>query len=600
MTASKNDQDARKPGTLPLSTQPTFQQGGVSFQFGGYQPPITVQPNDPDSFYRRGAELKAQGRLADALSAFDQAIALRPDHAEAHNSRGIVLASLNRSEQALAAFETAAAFRPDYAEAYNNRAIVLQDMQRPAEALDCFERAIALKPDNPRMYNNRGESLHALGRTDEALASYDKAIALKPDFAEAHYNRAIVLKDIRKLEDALSSFEQAIALKPDYAEAYNNRGVVLQDLMRLDDALASFDKALKLAPDTAEVRINSNRGVTLQDLKRLDEALASYDQAIALRPDDPEVYTNKSYCLLMMGRYADGWRLHEWRKKTAKPVGSRSFPQSLWLGTDDIARKTVFIHSEQGLGDTLQFCRYAGLVAERGANVVMSVQEPLYRLLHGMTPAVSVIHQHETPDGFDYHCPLMSLPLAFGTTLETVPQRPYIFADVAVRDQWAGRLPPRAKPRIGIVWSGSARQKTDYSRSVELATFAALFAADAHWISLQKEVREGDRMLLEQLTQRQQMVHFGDELTDFADTAAIIDALDLVITVDTSVAHLAGAMGKQLWILLAYNADWRWLADRDDCPWYPTARLFRQPAAGVWPDVIARVRAAFADLMGSR
>jgi len=299
-----------------------------------------------------------------------------------------------------------------------------------------------------------------------------------------------------------------------------------------------------------------------------------------------------------MGRFEQGWRLHEWRKKLAEPVGNRSFPQPLWLGREDISSKTLFVHWEQGLGDTIQFCRYGKLLTARGVTVVMSVQEPLYRLLRQMSPDIQIINHDEVPSAFDYHCPLMSLPLALGTTLETIPsEQRYIFADEQLRKAWDVRLPPKTKPRIGVVWSGSTKHKNDHNRSIDLLTLAPVFSADAHWISLQNELRRGDFALLQEL---HPLVSYGVELKDFSDTAAVIDLLDLVITVDTSIAHLAGAMGKKVWILLPYNSDWRWLTERNDSPWYPSARLFRQADVGSWGNVIARVHGALYDFIQSR
>jgi tetratricopeptide (TPR) repeat protein len=557
-------QTSQSDNPFTTTIQVTSQQGSAWPLFADYSNPAP-RPDDAAAHYNRGSELRRLKRFAEALAAFDGAIALKPDYAEAHNSRGIVLASLTRLDDALASFDQAIVLKPDYAEAYNNRGIVLQDANR----------------------------------LDDAILSFDKAIALFPDHAVAHNNRAVALQDVKRFDDALEGFDRAIALKLDYAEAYYNRAMALHALNRFDEALAGFGKAIALRPDYAEAY--HNLGTVLQDLTRLDDALAAYGEAIALRPDYAEAYNNQSFCLLQKGSFEQGWRLHEWRKKLEAPVGNRFFPQPLWLGREDISDKTLFVHWEQGLGDTLQFCRYGKLLRDRGARVVMSVQEPLYRLLKRMSPYVRIINHDEVPAAFDYYCPMMSLPLALGTTLDTIlSEQCYIFADEQACKAWDARLPPKAKPpigiakiRIGVAWSGNAKHKNDHNRSIDLATFAPLFSADAHWISLQKELRRGDAALLQEL----RIASYGDEMKDFADTAALIDVLDLVITVDTSVAHLAGAMGKQVWILLPYHSDWRWLLDRDDSPWYPTARLFRQDEMRSWENVIARVHAAVHDFV---
>lgn len=562
--AQNRDQDREFPSSIPkpftASIQVTY---GADVQpFGGYNQVIAPTSDDPVTAYQRGAELRRERRLAEALGAFDRAIALKPDYAEAYNSRGIVLASLDRSDEAVAAFDRAIALKPDYAEAHNNRGIVLQDLERLAEALASFDIALARQLNNASVHNNRGTVLRELKRQDEAVSSFTTAIELKPDYAEAYYNRAIALHEMSRFDEAIADFDAAIAMRPDYGDAYNNRGVVLQDV------------------------------------KRLDEALADFDRASALLPDFAEVHCNKAYCSLLMGKLEQGWRLHEWRKKTQMPVGNRSFPGPLWLGREEVAGKTVFLHWEQGLGDTLQFCRYAKLLTARGAKVVMSVQEPLYGLLGQLGSGVQVIHQDEVPAAFDFHCPMMSLPLAFATTLHSIPSEDrYLVADDSLRRQWSTRLPPAARARIGLVWAGSKSHKNDRNRSMDLSALARLFDTDAHWISLQKEVRDGDAAVL------QQYPHFlrcGDDLRDFSDTAAVIDLLDLVITVDTSVAHLAGAMGKPVWIMLPFNSDWRWLVDRDDSPWYPTVRLFRQHDPRSWDNVISGLEAALESFVRSR
>jgi len=546
----------------PFSASIRVTYGADAQPFGSYNQVIVPKSDDPVALYQRGTELRGLRHFVEALGAFNQAIALKPDYAEAHNSRGIMLVNLDRPEAAVAAFDTAIVLKPEYAEAYYNRGIVLQDLKRLAEALASFDMALARQLNNAIVHNNRGTVLREMNRQDDAVACFATAIALKPDYAEAYYNRATVLHEMNRIEEAIADFDAAIALKPDYPEAYINRGVALQNVERLDEALADFDRASAMLPDYAEV------------------------------------YCNKAYCLLLMGQFEQGWRLHEWRKRTATPVGNRSFPGPLWLGQQEVADKTVFIHWEQGLGDTLQFCRYGKRLAARGAKVVMSVQEPLYRLLSQLSPGVQVIHQDEAPAAFDYHCPMMSLPLAFATSLQDIPSEPrYLVADERLRRKWRTRLPPPTRPRIGLVWAGSKSHRNDRNRSTGLSAFARVFDTNAHWISLQKELREGDEALLRQYPQ---IFRDDDYLRDFSDTAAVIDLLDLVITVDTSVAHLAGAMGKPVWILLPFNSDWRWLVNRNDSPWYPTIRLFRQHDAHSWENVISSVLATVETFLQSR
>ena len=516
-------------------------------------------PSDAEGCRKRGLSLQSLGSYGEALEAFEAAIAIDPDSAEAHNCRGIALAGLGRYQDAFAGFNRALDINPDYAECYNNRGIVLQE----------------------------------LGRLDEAVTSFDKAIALKGDNAQAHNNRGAVLSELRRSNDALTSYERAIALNPSYAAAFYNRGMALHDLKRCDDALTSFDKAIALRPDYAEA--HHNRAVVLRDTQRLEEAILAYSAAIRLLPDRAECYTNQGYCFLQLGRFDEGWRLHEWRRRLRPPIGNLSFPQPRWLGREDVSGRTLFMHWEQGFGDTIQFCRYGKFLKARGINVVMSVQDPLNRLLTQLSPEVSIIRQNEVPTAFDYHCPMISLPFATGTTLTTIPtQQRYISSDERLRRMWEARLPATTKPRVGVAWRGSATHKNDRYRSIDLALLSSLFSADAQWISLQYGEQNP-----KDLPWPPELISYNKMWTDFADTAAVVDGLDLVITVDTSVAHLAGAMGKPTFVLLPFNADWRWLLHRDDSPWYPSVRLFRQHHTELWVDVISRVRRASLEFIRS-
>jgi Flp pilus assembly protein TadD len=483
-----------------------------------------------------------------------------PDDATAHNKCGIEMARGGNLQDALAHFDKAVALKPDYAEAYNNRALILQDLNRLDDALASLDRTVALNPDNARAHNNRGALLQDLKRFDEALAAHDKALALNASFAEAQFNKATALHALKRHDEAIGAFDNAIALRPDYPEAY------------------------------------LNLGVTLQDEKRLEEAVAAYRNALALSPNWAEAYHNLGFCELQLGRFEPGFRDYEARKQIIPPPVDRVFVRPQWRG-ESITGKTLFVHWEQGFGDTLQFGLFAKVAATRGIEVVMSVQDPLVRLLQQLRLFVEIVGQYATPAAYDYHCSLMSLPGLLDITFNTIPaEQGYIAADPALSKIWNGRLPPRtsSKPRIGVAWSGNRKQKNDHNRSMPLKALSPLFAADACWISLQKEVRTGDAALLSQLP----IISLADELTDFAETAALIDNLDLVVTVDTSVAHLAAAMGKPVWIMLAYYPDWRWFLDGETSPWYPTARLFRQDRSRSWENVVARVRGAVHEFAG--
>jgi FkbM family methyltransferase len=466
-----------------------------------------------------------------------------------------------------------------------DRGMALHQQGRVFEAERVLQDVLRQRPDEPGLLHQLGVLALRTGRIDLAIELFDRAIALKPDVAEPYSDRGMALRKLGRYEDALASYERALALKPDFAMAFNNRGSVLLDLNRPADALASCEQAIALSPDLAIAHYN--RGNALRDLRRPAEALTSYDRAIALKADFVEAHWDQSLCLLLLGRFDQGWPKYEWRKKRDEAVAVRSFAAPLWRGEQDLAGKTLFLWWEQGMGDTIQFSRYAKLAQARGAKVVMSVQQPLHELLRQIGPGVEIVGPDEVPAAFDYHCPLLGLPLAFGTTLDTIPaQQPPLKPDPARAAAWMSRIPARTKPRIGLVWSGRADHRNDRNRSIELQTLLPLLGAGADWFCLQKEIRAADRAAFEQSGR---IAFFGDELDDFSDTAALVDLMDLVITVDTSVAHLAGAMAKPVWVLLPFSPDWRWLLERDDSPWYPGARLFRQAEIGNWQHVIERV-----------
>jgi tetratricopeptide (TPR) repeat protein len=583
---------------------------------------MRAHPPSLQVLLNHGIVLNALNRPLEAVQSFERAIALDASCAEAHNNRGVVLAALGRNDEALESYRAALAVAPDYAEAHFNRGNALKDLGRLDEALDSHQRAVALRPDYAEALANRGFVLQALGRFDEALASCDGALALRPDIAEAHSNRGNVLKELKRFAEALTSYDRAVALRPDYPEAHSNRGHALHELERFEDALASFERALALRPD--HVAALTNRAATLHALKRFDEALescaralalrpddveallnhgtalselgrndaalAAYDRALAVRPDMPEVHWNQATLRLLTGDFARGWAEYEWRwKREAMAAAMRDFARPLWRG-EELAGKTVLLHSEQGFGDAIQFCRYAPLVAARGAQVILEVEKPLQALMQSLAGPHRVIAKGEPLPDFDMHCPLMSLPLAFDTQLETIPATvPYLHAPAQKAAAWRERLADKPRPLIGLAWSGNAAHPRDRERSMALHALAPVLDVAAGFVSLQKDVRSVDAAAL---AQRGNILQVGDMLGDFSDTAALVAELDLVIAVDTAVVHLAGALGKPVWILVQATPDWRWLLARDDSPWYPTARLFRQDATRTWDGAIARVRDA--------
>ncbi|NTU59257.1 MAG: tetratricopeptide repeat protein [Chlorobiaceae bacterium] len=547
---------------------------------------IALKPDFAEAFNNRGNALRELRQTQAAVESYEQAIALKPDFAEAFHNRGIAFRELKQAEAALASFDLAIALRPDYAEAYQNRGNALQELRKFNDALSSYDKAIAIRPDYAEAYCNRGFALQELMQHENALACYDKAIAIMPGYTEAYNNRGCTLLDQKEYDAALASLDKAIELAPDYAQAHYNRGVVLHNIKRLDDALACYNRAIALKPDYAEAY--SNRGYVLQQFMRLDDAVADYNRAIALRPDYDAALWNKSIALLLRGDFEHGLPLYEKRWRTELKDSCRNFPQPLWSGTESLRGKTILLHSEQGLGDTIQFCRYARSVADLGARVIMEVDPSLAGLLKEL-PGISglVIKGNPLPD-FDCHCPLLSLPLAFKTDLQSIPcSSRYLKTDTGKAAYWKTRLGQTATPLVGLAWSGSPTHSNDKNRSIPLSTILDQLPSGYRYVSLQKEIRESDKQTLEAHTG---IIHVGDELNDFTDTAALCDLMDLVISVDTSVVHLSGALGKPTWVLVPFVPDWRWMIDRDDSPWYPGMRLFRQQRPEDWISVLEKVK----------
>jgi tetratricopeptide (TPR) repeat protein len=551
---------------------------------------LALNPDQPSAQSNLGFALREVGRLEESLAACDKAVALSPGFVDAHNNRADTLTRLGRYAEALTASDTAIALNPDFANGHHSRANALNRLDRPADALAAYDRAMALGLDHAGIQRDRGQALLALKRLPEALASLDRALAMGAT-ADAWSDRGSVLIDMKRPAEALQSYDAAIALQPGDGELFTNRSTALSALKRYDEALAACDRAVALQPDLAQAHVN--RGNVLMILTRFGEAEAAFGQALALKPGHAGAAWNKSLLLLKTGRLEEGWRLHEARKLTDQPVGTGFEDHPLWLG-EDRPGQTVLLHWEQGLGDTLQFCRYAKRVKAAGMTPLLLVQAPLKAVAKTLDPDIPVFAEGEALPAFDAHTPLISLPLAFGTTLDSIPAEPrYLSADPDRVEAWRSKLRATSKPRVGIAWSGNPAHANDHNRSVPLETLAPLLAADVDWTCLQKDLPDADREALGAIA------WFGPQLGDFGDTAALIELMDLVITVDTSAAHLAGALGKPVWLLLPTSSDWRWMTDRTDTPWYPDMRLFRQRTAGDWAGVAADVRAALKDRLGA-
>jgi tetratricopeptide (TPR) repeat protein len=529
--------------------------------------------------------LKGLNRPEEALTSYQRAAELEPRHAAAHCNEGVVLLILGRPEDALLRFRQAIETNPGDPIAHYNRGVAEQTLGLSDAALASYGKALELEPDYPEAHFSRARLHEESSRWHEALSDYDRALALRPGLAQAHFHRGNALARLKHWDAALESFQRAVSDDPASALAHLHLGNVMRELRQWDAAVASYDRVIALEPDHAEAHFN--RAVVFELRKDFTEALRGFGRAIAVRPDFVAAHYNRALLLLQTGQFAAGFEHYEWRWKNRgtgfDPVAYHG-DVPLWTGHDSLEGKRMLVFSEQGLGDTLQFCRYLKLLAARGANVVFEVQPPLADLLAGIEGASAVIARGEPIPACETKCALMSLPLALKTTLETIPSaRQYLHADAEAVAVWQVRLGSRTRRKIGLAWSGSLQYPNEERRRIPLAALTARLPREFDYFCLQKDIRAEDRATLDANP------FITVPAANMVDTAALCACMDLVISCCTSIAHLAGALGRPVWILLDYNADWRWLEDRDDSPWYPTAKLYRQADSGDWGGVADRV-----------
>ncbi len=527
-----------------------------------------------------GVILQRQGRLAEAEKIYTRILKTLPDQFETLELMAQLKMQRGKPGEAFRHMSAAVAARPGSAAAHIHLGHVLRALKRDPDALASFDKALALDPADLDALGNRGDVLLALRRPAEALACFERILAAAPDHAEARATRGAALATLGRHAEALADFDAVLAAGPHPFAAYN-RGLALAALGRPGEAVEAYDRSLALMP--GHVPALSSRGVALQALNRHAEAVASFDRALALAPEFADAHFNRSLALLASGDYARGQAEYEWRWKRSGATALRQ-GRPLWLGETPLGNKTILLHAEQGLGDTLMFARYVGLLARSGAKVVLEVHPELKALMARLPGCAAVIGRGEPRPAHDLQCPLGSLPLAFKTTPTTVPAEiPYLAPDPARVARWEERLAAHGRPRVAVVWAGNVAHANDRNRSLPLRNLATLWAvAGAHVVSLQRDLRPDDAGELASAP----VLQLGPELGDFDDTAAVLAQCDLVISVDTSVAHLAGALGRPLWVLLPFSADWRWTAADERSPWYPAARLFRQPKPGDWDSVM--------------
>jgi tetratricopeptide (TPR) repeat protein len=597
--------------------------------------PPSPGADTPAAAYEAGLRHMRAGQYLDAQICCQQALAIDPGHAETLHlmgllslrseqfdhavewisralkqapkaeylySLGTALRRQGRLEDALMAFDKAVQFKPDSAELWIGLGRVLGDLKRPADALLSFQHALKLNPRHCDAVLECGAAFCVLGRAEEALPYFRLCMELQPNHPATLTSLTRCLLGLKRLDEALVENQRAYAHDPGNADACDNLGIILERLGREDEALTWLDRALALRPDFIDTL--NNRALVLGRLHRFDEGAAMYRRVETLDPDNAQAKLGLGLLHLLLGDFGAGWSRHVARFKMSSSADYPKFSEPMWQGEENIEGKTILIHVDEGLGDTIQFARYVPLVAARGARVILVVLDAVRPLLSGLSGVWKCLpFSAGALPPFDMHCPLSSLPMAFGTRLDTIPSEiSYLPAPPAARVQvWQDRLGRHEKLhdklRVGLVWSGNPQHGNDHNRSIPLRMLLPILDTDATFVSLQKDPRPEDRAVLQQ---RNDIVDLTAELTDFVETAALINCLDLVISVDTSVAHLAAALGRPTWILLPYAPDYRWLLDRDDSPWYPAARLFRQDKTRKYASVLDRVRSELEALIAAR
>jgi tetratricopeptide (TPR) repeat protein len=592
-----------------------------------YDQTLMLDPRDSTSFYHRGNALSHLGQPDEAMTSFDRAIELDPTHAQALHQRGVLQFARGNTDNALASFDAALKIEPCMAEAWSNRGNALALLGRRKEAVASFDQALALRPNLHDALQNRGALLAYLDDTGAALRDFEQALTLQDITPQAHYAHGTVLLRLDRFGEALESFRRTLSREPTHVDALLGEGSALCSLKLYPEALGTVEDALRLAPDNrqaladrAYVLLHARRyeeslasavqavsaypdharalnikGLALQALGRREDALSSYESALSIDPVHADAGFNASLLHLQRGDYLKGWAGFESRWRCARPNARRHANLPEWSGAEDLTGRRLLIWADEGLGDTLQFCRYASALSERGVSVVLEVQPPLKALLAANLRGVTVVARGDDIPKCDFAIALLSLLHALKIDAASIPLVcGYIAANDSATQSWRERMhsADTHRLRIGIAVSGNPAHGNDRNRSASLAYFTPLLDF-AETFVIQKGLQQTDAAHLEHYPSFR---YIGDEIRDFSDLAAVIGNLDLVVSVDTATGHMAAAMGKPTWLLLPIDSDWRWLLERDDSPWYPSVRLFRQRSIGDWPEVIQRVRQALNDM----
>ncbi|MGJ8620953.1 MAG: tetratricopeptide repeat protein [Methylophilaceae bacterium] len=563
-----------------------LQQNRIEDSIDWLEKSIAIEPKQSTAFSYLSIAFVEQKKFNDAIRVADKAIKINPDYAEAYVNKGNALRALSRFEEAVKCYQQSFYLNPDNIDTKYNLGVAYSDLKQYRDSASYLKGTVTLQSNDKKSLSLYGEVLLNLKQYDEANKYLNASIDIDSTDVKTRFARGVVYMKLKQFKLALDDLTYVAQERPNFEQVYNNLGLTLRELGQYEKALAAFDDAIRL--DSERGKILNNKGLLLVDLQRFDEALDCYEQALKAKPDNYDSYWNKSLLYLLKGDFNKGWPLYEYRWKSNVKESYRHFKQPLWLGEESIAGKTILIYPEQGFGDYIQFCRYIADIEKLGAQVILEVRAPLIPVIKTLKGAFTIVESGTVLQDFDYHCPIMSLPLAIKTQLDSIPANiPYLYADTEKANHWKKQLGNKIKPRVGLVWSGSVEHVNDHHRSMPLEKISPLFSLPYAFHALQNQISDDDLKFL----QNDSLIQLHQaELNDFADTAALIEQMDLVITVDTSVAHLAGAMGKECWVLLAKAYDFRWLTNRTDSPWYPTMTLFKQPEFNDWDSVIQALK----------
>ena len=557
-----------------------------------YRAVLTAAPQQPDALHLMGVLALQVNKPDVAAQLIGQAITHNGENAVYHSNLGSALRRLGRLAEAEAACRQSLAVDRNFADGYNNLANVLVDRGAFAEAAEALSHLLRLRPTLTEQRLLLGRALIMAGKPEEAVTAMEELIRRDPRSTAALTNLGVALRKLNRDRDAEAVYRRGIDIAPDDTGLLSNLGSLLSQEGQLDEAIALFNRALAIRPDFTDAHVNLS--IALRDANRFAESAVAAQNALRYDPNSAEAHTNLSHALLLLGDFTNGFAEYEWRFKVPGfPTPLRDFGRPSWHG-EPLAGRSIMLHDEQGVGDGIQFARYARILKEMGARVIIECNTQALRLFQGLIGADAVVGRFSPPPPFDYHAPLMSLPHRLGASLDNIPADvPYLRPEPELVERWGARLAELATTgenrfKVGLVWAGSPEHRNDHNRSLPLATLAPLSTIpNVQLFSVQK----GPGMA--QLSNAPMpVVDLGAEIGDFADTAAILTHLDLLITVDTSVAHLAGALGRPVWVLLPFSPDWRWILGRDDSPWYPTMQLFRQAEPGAWGPVLERLEAA--------